>query len=328
MAFIDLSKKNDVLDVNPVSLDIGIHITDHGSNWLWAAFSVFTLLALFHGFTYASTSFKGNVAKKCLLLVPFVTNFVLSVTYFTYASNLGYTGVFTEFHHVTAGNDVRQIFYVKYIGYFLAWPFSLLIITSSASTLLETLASDNGASLATVIDVFSNLLTKVLSTEVFVLGLLIGSLIESSYKWGYFTFAVVAQLFAMSIVFFNVAKASKAAKRAAKRATLTLPVVLFQLLVWLLYPIAWGLSEGGNVIQPDSEAVFFGVLDLITFSFVPTILTWSSINRFDDHFFASIIRLRSPLSKREVESPRHSGDTAVSPVLRDTQGAGERTVEA
>jgi bacteriorhodopsin len=34
--------------------------------------------------------------------------------------------------------------------------------------------------------------------------------------------------------------------------------------MWLLYPIAWGVSEGGNVIPPDSEAVFYGVLDIMT----------------------------------------------------------------
>ena len=33
--------------------------------------------------------------------------------------------------------------------------------------------------------------------------------------------------------------------------------------VWFLYPIAWGLSEGGNVIHPDSEAIFYGILDII-----------------------------------------------------------------
>lgn len=35
------------------------------------------------------------------------------------------------------------------------------------------------------------------------------------------------------------------------------------LTIWLLYPIAWGVSEGGNVISPDSEAVFYGILDFI-----------------------------------------------------------------
>ena len=35
------------------------------------------------------------------------------------------------------------------------------------------------------------------------------------------------------------------------------------LFIWLLYPICWGLAEGGNVISPDSEAVFYGVLDFL-----------------------------------------------------------------
>ena len=33
------------------------------------------------------------------------------------------------------------------------------------------------------------------------------------------------------------------------------------LFIWMLYPIAWGLSEGGNVITPNDEAVFYGCLD-------------------------------------------------------------------
>jgi bacteriorhodopsin len=32
--------------------------------------------------------------------------------------------------------------------------------------------------------------------------------------------------------------------------------------LWFLYPVAWGLSEGGNVIHPDSEAIFYGILDV------------------------------------------------------------------
>jgi bacteriorhodopsin len=29
----------------------------------------------------------------------------------------------------------------------------------------------------------------------------------------------------------------------------------------MLYPVCWGLSEGGNVISPDSEFIFYGILD-------------------------------------------------------------------
>jgi len=38
---------------------------------------------------------------------------------------------------------------------------------------------------------------------------------------------------------------------------------ILTLFIWFLYPIAWGVSEGANVIHPDSEAIFYGILDLI-----------------------------------------------------------------
>lgn len=33
--------------------------------------------------------------------------------------------------------------------------------------------------------------------------------------------------------------------------------------LWILYPVAWGVCEGGNIISPNSEAVFYGILDLL-----------------------------------------------------------------
>ena len=36
---------------------------------------------------------------------------------------------------------------------------------------------------------------------------------------------------------------------------------VWTIFLWFLYPIAWGVSEGGNLIPPDSEAAFYGVLD-------------------------------------------------------------------
>lgn len=48
--------------------------------------------------------------------------------------------------------------------------------------------------------------------------------------------------------------------------------------LWFLYPIAWGLSEGGNVIAPDSEAVFYGVLDIMAKPVFGTLLLWGHRN--------------------------------------------------
>lgn len=45
-------------------------------------------------------------------------------------------------------------------------------------------------------------------------------------------------------------------------------------LVWILYPVSWGVSEGGNVIAPDSEAIFYGILDLLAKPVFGALLIW------------------------------------------------------
>ena len=49
---------------------------------------------------------------------------------------------------------------------------------------------------------------------------------------------------------------------------------VWTIFLWFLYPIAWGLSEGGNVIAPDSEAVFYGILDLMAKPVFGALLLW------------------------------------------------------
>lgn len=34
--------------------------------------------------------------------------------------------------------------------------------------------------------------------------------------------------------------------------------------LWMLYPIAWGVSEGSNTISPNGEMIFYGILDIFT----------------------------------------------------------------
>lgn len=48
--------------------------------------------------------------------------------------------------------------------------------------------------------------------------------------------------------------------------------------LWFMYPIAWGLCEGGNVIAPDSEAVFYGILDIMAKPVFGALLLWGHRN--------------------------------------------------
>ncbi|CAK9438534.1 uncharacterized protein LODBEIA_P27580 [Lodderomyces beijingensis] len=312
---------NRAVSINSPPAESDINLTSHGSDWLWAVFALFAFFAVIHGFIYSLTSVRRSGLKKSLLIIPLFINSVMAFAYYTYASNLGYTWIDTEFHHVTTdrGLNVRQIFYTKYIGWFLSWPLVLTIFTIVTHT---SLTDDREDILKRIVQVFSAIFTRFLSIEVFVLGLLIGSLIRSSYKWGYFTFAVVAQLFTIYLVCVDLHTSFAAASRNVVGNVI---IILF-IVVWILYPVAWGLSEGGNVIQPDSEAVFYGILDLITFGFVPIILTWIAINNIDEDFFTKIWHFHlnnnrggvgstvpSHDAEKVIETPRHSGDTAVPP---------------
>jgi bacteriorhodopsin len=49
-------------------------------------------------------------------------------------------------------------------------------------------------------------------------------------------------------------------------------------ILWILYPIAWGVCEGGNVISPNAEAVFYGILDLFAKPVFGALLLWGHRN--------------------------------------------------
>ncbi|KAK6457894.1 plasma membrane heat shock protein [Scheffersomyces xylosifermentans] len=309
-AAIEFFKRNDVMEVNSMNLAVDIHITSHGSSWLWTVFCLFGVSALFHVVAYALTNSSQKGLKKTLLVVPIFLHTIMSVAYFTMASNLGYAGAPVEFHGVTTSQNLgfRQIFYSKWISYFLGFPWVLLLIELTTRS-----AFSEGDLLTRLISFFQGWIIKILALWVLVLALLIGTLIVSTYKWGYFSFAVAALLLGQIYIFINGLQAWKHSP-----TKLPLIAIFFSTFIWILYPIAWGVSEGGNQIQPDSEAVWYGILDLINFLVLPIILTWSAIKNLDNESFSKGWHFKKNEAvedpEKEVgETPRHSGDTAVAP---------------
>lgn len=101
---------------------------------------------------------------------------------------------------------------------------------------------------------------------------LVGALTQSSYKWGYFTIGCVA-FFMMAYVILVVGM-KHAAVIGSDVKRLFILISFWTIFTWTLYPIAWGLCEGGNVIGADGEAVFYGVLDLLSKPVFGTILLY------------------------------------------------------
>jgi bacteriorhodopsin len=226
---------------NPQNVRVSIAQTFRGSDIYFAICAVMTVTTI----AVLAASFAKPRSDRIFFYITAGINFVAAIAYFTMGSNLGWVPVIVEWDRLITfgtGPYTRQIFYARYIDWFVTTPLLLMDLLLTAGvpwpTILWTLFVD----------------------EIMIVSGLIGALIPSTYKWGYYAFGCVA----MSMVFWNLAwtgrKHASALGPDIHRVYLLCGVWTF--FIWLLYPVSWGLCEGGNVIWPDSETIFYGVLDL------------------------------------------------------------------
>jgi bacteriorhodopsin len=201
-------------------------------------------------------SFSKPRQQRIFFYICAMINFFAAIAYFTLGSNLGWAAVPVEFvrSNPKVAGIVRQVFYVRYIDWFLTTPLLLLDLLLTCRlpwpTIMYTIAMN----------------------EIMVVTGLVGALVQSRYKWGFFTFGTAAFLFVAYTVVFEGRAYAKVIGGDVSRTYLICGVWTIGL--WFLYPIAWGLSEGGNVISSDSEAIFYGVLDVLAKPVFSFLLLW------------------------------------------------------
>jgi bacteriorhodopsin len=187
-------------------------------------------------------------------------NFVAAISYFTKGSNLGWAAIPVQFLRSDSkvGGITRQIFYVRYIDGFITTPLLLL-------TLFLTCALP-----------WPTIFYTIAWNEIMIVMGLVGALVPTRYKWGFFVFGCAAFFFVAYTVIFEGRAYARSLGNDIHRVYLM--CAAYQMALWVLYPIAWGLSEGGNVIASDSEAIFYGVLDLLTKPVFTFLLLWGHRN--------------------------------------------------
>jgi bacteriorhodopsin len=111
---------------------------------------------------------------------------------------------------------------------------------------------------------WSTIIYNILLLWIFIVCNLIGALTATTYKWGFFTFGTVSSLFLIFSLFITGLPTST--RLGIKNQYLGLASWISFL--FLLYPIAWGLCDGGNEISVTSGVVFVGILDVLM---VPTV---------------------------------------------------------
>ncbi|KIW49997.1 hypothetical protein PV05_11623 [Exophiala xenobiotica] len=293
---------NQALQINGMTNTVNTnnHITRRGSDWYFTVCAVMAVSTL----VFMGLSFKKTRSQRIFHYITAAITLVAAIAYFSMGSNLGWTAIQVEFERgdpKVAGN-MRQIFYVRYIDWFITTPLLLadLLLTCGLPT--------------------PTILYVILANEVMVVTGLVGALVKSSYKWGFFTFGTVAFLFvAYSVVIEGRAYARIHGADIQKIYTLCGVWTIF---LWFLYPIAWGLSEGGNVIPSDSEAIFYGVLDLLAKPGFGALLLWGHRNIEVERLGISIRDPKSSFSHRTekashpdtyIDNVNHQDADAVQP---------------
>jgi len=223
---------------NPSSSQI--HLTRGASDWLWAVFAVMALSAL--GMIF--WSHRRPRGQRVFHHLALIVLSVAAIAYYAMASNLGRTGVAAEWSHgAGVAHPIRDVFFVRYIMWFINAPLLLLLI------LLIT-----GLSL-------SHIFTTVFFSWIVVVTGLVGALTTTRYKWGFFIMGVLALLYIVWLLLAH-ARTSHFFGGAGVRSSF-LGGAGFLSAVWLVYPIAWACCEGSNIIGIAGEMIWYGILDLL-----------------------------------------------------------------
>ncbi|EHY58312.1 Opsin-like protein carO [Exophiala dermatitidis] len=240
----ELDRRNNAVNINPFTQNnksVVVHQTDRGSDWYYAVCAVMGVTAL----AILGLSRLKPRTDRIFFYLSSGLCFVACIAYFAMGSNLGWTPIDVEYlrsDSEVAGRN-RQIFYVRYIDWVITTPLLLtdLLLTAGMPwpTILWVIGLD----------------------EIMIVTGLVGALVKSRYKWGFYAFGCAAMFYVFYELAFPARRHAAALGNDVHRAFVLCGVLT--LVVWLCYPIAWGVSEGGNVIAPDSEGIFYGILDLL-----------------------------------------------------------------
>lgn len=165
------------INSNPLVADIDI--TSQATDFLWAVFAVMLFTTI--GILFYANFVVPKHQRAFVYLSAAITG-TASIAYFALASDLGGTPIQVEYLNGfdlsrTGGRiPTRSIWYARYIDWTITTPLLLLELLLVSGMPL------------------SNIFLTIFWDIVMIETGLIGSLVQSQYKWGFFTFGCVGKL--------------------------------------------------------------------------------------------------------------------------------------
>jgi len=228
-----IQPRNDVFNINPPAG--ARHLSAAGSDWLWAVTAIYLLSFI----ACVALSFRPRNGERIFHYLFAIALLVGGISYFAMAGDLAFRVVPTEFERHSEPS--YQIFWAKYVNWVVTFPLMSIVLGLVSGTSWATIIYNVGLS------------------WIWVITYLCAAFTRTSYKWGFFTFGTIAWLV---LAYQTLWVGFTSAKRFnVSRDYLVLAGWLN--LLWLLYPIAFGVSDGGNTISVTNSFVFFGILDVL-----------------------------------------------------------------
>ncbi|KAK5943718.1 hypothetical protein PMZ80_004726 [Knufia obscura] len=204
-------------------------------------------------------AFRVPASKRVFhILTAFITTFAF-LSYFAMATGDGinYNKIVETVSHKHGLPDTqeityRQVYWARYVDWSITTPLLLLDLC--------LLAGLSGA----------NILVAIVADIIMILtGLFAAYGNNDGQKWGWYLWACIAYLVIVYQVVYNgrIAAANKDGKTKAFFASLA----GFTFVLWTIYPIIWGIADGGRLIGIDGEIVGYAVLDVLA---KPVFGTW------------------------------------------------------
>ncbi|KAF2454244.1 hypothetical protein BDY21DRAFT_107772 [Lineolata rhizophorae] len=191
-------------------------------------------------------------SKRIFHILTTLITLIATLSYFSMATSHAvlyhHTVVHTPVSHapIRLTHDIyRQVFWAHYVDWALSTPLVLLD--------LALLAGLSGA----------HTLLAVVADVVMVLCGLFAALGQhgTGQRWGWFAFACVAFLAVVWQLVVNGRRVAVA--RGGDAGRFYQALAAYTVVVWLAYPIIWGVVSGSRRLSVDGEVIAYGVLDVL-----------------------------------------------------------------
>ncbi|GAQ79355.1 Bacteriorhodopsin-like protein [Klebsormidium nitens] len=211
------------------------HADAAGWTLYWITYGIMAVTALI----FFAMSLRRPIQQRSHHYTSFLIVAIASLAYYAMASQGGNTRIRV---YQGPADSYRQIFWARYVDWFFTTPLLLLDLV-----LLSNLSKLRIAAIM-VADIFM------------ILTGLFGAVEARSNKWGWFVFGCIFMLYIFYELLVNVRKGAYA--RGGQHGMLYSVLLVWLLILWVQYPVVWGLAEGSSTVSSDTEIAWYAALDI------------------------------------------------------------------